>query len=108
MLGITTILRSLLGVGKMFALLWFCRTASINLHKKMALAIVGATMNFFDTHFVGNILNRLSYDLNNIDEIIPFQFPSFGTVSIYVQPIVFILVNVTKYIVKKGIIRYNW
>lgn len=81
MVGIMIILRSILSILKLFALLWFCRTASINLHKKMTLAIIGTAMAFFDTNFVGNILNRLSYDLYNIDEVIPFQFPSLGTVS---------------------------
>lgn len=43
---------------------------------------MGATMAFFDNHYIGNILNRFSYDLNNIDETIPFLFPVLGNVSI--------------------------
>lgn len=85
MAGLTIILSNFLYIAKYFALLWFCRTASIKLHKKMAVSILGATMTFFDTHFIGNILNRLSYDLNNIDEIIPFLFPTFASVSIYLN-----------------------
>lgn len=79
--GVMIGLRNVLYIIKYFALLWFCRTASINLHNKMASAIIGATMFFFDTHFIGNILNRMSYDLNNIDETIPGLFPTFGSVS---------------------------
>lgn len=84
MAGLMIIVSNLLYVLKYFALLWFCRTASINLHKNMTLSIIGSTMLFFDTQFVGNILNRLSYDLNNIDENIPFLFPAFENVSIFV------------------------
>lgn len=81
--GFLTIVRSILYIAKFFAVLWFCRAASIILHERMILAITRARMVFFDNHFAGNILNRFSYDLNNIDEYIPFQFPSLANVCTF-------------------------
>lgn len=79
--GILTVLRCLLGLAKYYALLFFCQRASVNLHKKMTLGLIGATMAFYDNHYIGNILNRFSYDLHNIDENLPFNFPSLTGVS---------------------------
>lgn len=55
-----------------FIMFYFTTKASINLHKKTFSAIVGATMNFFDDHLSGNILNRFSKDIGLIDEFLPF------------------------------------
>lgn len=81
-LVVLLLIEHVLQVGKYYALFWFCRNASMKLHKKMLLTIIGANMDFFDTHYFGNILNRLSFDLNSIDETIPSQFPSLANVSI--------------------------
>ncbi|XP_074031341.1 LOW QUALITY PROTEIN: probable multidrug resistance-associated protein lethal(2)03659 [Leptinotarsa decemlineata] len=56
---------------KCFAVLNFCRRSSVNLHKKMINRVVRAPMAFYDTHFIGNILNRFSQDLVNVDEYLP-------------------------------------
>lgn len=76
-----TLARSVLGLIKIYALYLFCQHASIKLHKAMTKGIIGATMSFFDNHFIGNIINRYSYDLHNIDEYIPLMFPGLGGVS---------------------------
>nr|CAH7727811.1 unnamed protein product [Callosobruchus chinensis] len=70
-----TILKSVMGLVKYYALLRFCRSASVRIHNAMSSCVVNAEMKFFDNHFIGNILNRFSYDLNNIDESLPFVFP---------------------------------
>lgn len=59
---------------KTYVLLSYCRRASINIHKSMLASILKAPMIFFDTHFIGNILNRFSQDMNNVDEMLPFVF----------------------------------
>lgn len=74
-------LKSITALIKMYCLLKFCQRASVRLHKAMTQGLMGAKMSFYDNHFIGNILNRFSYDLNNIDEFIPFLFPSLGSVS---------------------------
>lgn len=66
---------------KTYVLLSYCRRASINIHKSMLGSILAAPMAFFDTHFIGNILNRFSQDMNNIDELLPFVFTEVFRVS---------------------------
>lgn len=66
-----------------YAIFDYCRRASVNIHKEMVRNIMKATMAFFDTHFVGNILNRFSQDTNNIDEILPFTMRELLRVRIY-------------------------
>lgn len=79
--GILTAARCVVALIRFYCLLWFCQRASVNLHEAMVKGLSGATMSFFDNHFIGNILNRFSYDMNNIDEFIPFLFPGLGSVS---------------------------
>lgn len=93
MYGILTLLKCVMVLIQFYALLKFCQNASVKLHNAMTVGVVGATMSFFDTHFIGNILNRFSYDLNNIDEFIPFLFPGLGRVSMkYTTVLLMILI----------------
>lgn len=75
------IVKSAMGLVKFYVVLRFCRNASINIHSIMSSRMVNAVMTFFDTHFIGNVLNRFSYDLYNIDENLPFIFPDMVAVS---------------------------
>ncbi|KAJ8931651.1 hypothetical protein NQ314_015403 [Rhamnusium bicolor] len=79
---IMIIVKSAMGLMKFYALLSFCRSASINIHQVMTSTVIKAAMSFFDTHFIGNILNRFSHDLYNIDENLPYVFPELTSVNI--------------------------
>lgn len=67
-----TIMASLFTLGRAFFYFIFSTIASIRLHKVTFEKIMGATMQFFDTHRLGNILNRFSRDLAIVDENIPY------------------------------------
>ncbi|XP_018569050.1 probable multidrug resistance-associated protein lethal(2)03659 [Anoplophora glabripennis] len=56
---------------KTYFVLTFARRASVKLHKTMVDSILFSVMQFFDSHFIGNILNRFAQDLNVVDERLP-------------------------------------
>ncbi|CAG9826344.1 unnamed protein product [Diabrotica balteata] len=69
-----------------------CRRASINLHYALVKNILNAVMNFFDTHFIGNILNRLSQDLVMMDERLGYILnESFGVIYMMCGTVILIV-----------------
>ncbi|XP_023025675.2 ATP-binding cassette sub-family C member 4 isoform X1 [Leptinotarsa decemlineata] len=51
--------------------LFYSLSASIILHKHLSRSILNSFMTFFDSHYLGNIINRFSKDLSTLDETIP-------------------------------------
>ncbi|XP_067134910.1 ATP-binding cassette sub-family C member 4-like [Centruroides vittatus] len=52
-------------------LLKFFTAASTKLHNNMFRCIIRTPISFFDNNPVGNVLNRFSKDVNNMDDILP-------------------------------------
>ncbi|CAH0557527.1 unnamed protein product [Brassicogethes aeneus] len=72
MYSVAVVTSIMLDLIKYYTLLNFSRVASLNIHKAMSNSIINASMSFFDNHFIGNILNRFTQDLTNIDEELSF------------------------------------
>lgn len=53
---------------------YFGSRISIKLHRDTLKKVIIATMDFFDQHLSGNILNRFSKDTSFIDEILHYLF----------------------------------
>jgi ATP-binding cassette subfamily C (CFTR/MRP) protein 4 len=60
------------------------RKASISLHALLFERIVNASMDFFNSHYTGNILNRFSEDLLYVDERVPYSMYMVLEVRIYI------------------------
>lgn len=79
--SLVTLLSTILSVVTAILLFNFTRKASNGLHNTMVTAITSAVVEFFDSHFSANILNRFSKDLAIIDEQLPFLLFDFFEVS---------------------------
>ncbi|KAI2474106.1 ATP binding cassette (ABC) transporter subfamily C member [Diabrotica virgifera virgifera] len=97
MYTVMVILSLVLELLKTFAFLDFCKRASINIHKAMIKNVLHSVMAFFDTHFIGNILNRFSQDVINVDENLPFQLLNCLEVAINVGAAATLLMTVNPY-----------
>ncbi|XP_063867034.1 ATP-binding cassette sub-family C member 4-like isoform X1 [Scylla paramamosain] len=73
-----------------------CMKSSKTLHNNMFKAIIRVPIKFFDTHPVGQILNRFTKDLGQIDELLPTTMFDVITIFLTFMGIIFIiaLVNV--------------
>lgn len=73
-------------LGRAFAFFLFTSRASVRLHNAIFKNILQASMQFFDTHLIGNILNRFSRDLGLIDEYIPYLvFDAFAVRTVLIS-----------------------
>ncbi|XP_030749663.1 multidrug resistance-associated protein 4-like [Sitophilus oryzae] len=85
---------AVLALVKAYSLLRYCRKASINIHQAMCHSVINSAMSFMDNHFIGNILNRFSYDLDVIDEMLPFIFMEFFRSFINIGGILILIATV--------------
>ncbi|KAF7278635.1 hypothetical protein GWI33_008153 [Rhynchophorus ferrugineus] len=79
---------------KSYVFLGYCRRAAIKFHNIMCNRIINCRVSFLDTHFIGNILNRFSYDLDNIDEVFPMFFMNIIKASLSVVGVLLLIFSV--------------
>ncbi|RZB40222.1 ABC tran domain containing protein, partial [Asbolus verrucosus] len=77
-------------------LYYFAGKASVQLHSRMIDAIINATSTFFDKNFIGNILNRFSEDLTNVDEVVPATLDHIFRLFLSVVGISILIISVNK------------
>ncbi|KAL1506389.1 hypothetical protein ABEB36_005762 [Hypothenemus hampei] len=83
----------------------FARKASINLHNEMIEKLTTAVMNFYDNYFIGNILNRFSQDLTQIDENLPHTINHFTKIVFAVGGVVGLVTSVNwKFLIPAAIL----
>lgn len=58
-------------------------SSSKRLHDKMTIAILKASVLFFDTNPVGRIMNRFSSDMAIVDELFPYVFVDMVQLVLY-------------------------
>lgn len=86
---------AVLSLIKAYSILRYCRKASIRIHQALCHSIINCAMSFLDNHFVGNILNRFSYDLDVIDEQFPFIFMEFFRSFISIAGMLILIASVS-------------
>ncbi|CAG9825248.1 unnamed protein product [Phaedon cochleariae] len=86
-----------LALVKTYVFFDFSRRASVNIHKAMIQNVVHAMTSFFDTNFIGNVLNRFSKDLVNIDERLPFSISNLISSIFSIVGIVTLIATVKPY-----------
>ncbi|XP_050303780.1 probable multidrug resistance-associated protein lethal(2)03659 [Anthonomus grandis grandis] len=91
---ILIIVSTIIDLLKSYGFLLYCRRASIKLHKLMSSSVIHCLMTFLDSHFIGNILNRFSYDLDQVDEVFPFHFQDVIIAAFAVAGTLILLVSV--------------
>lgn len=71
MYSVLILIGGVLTFAKVYVTFFLNIKATRNIHKAMVSSVLNAAMTFFDSHYIGNIVNRFSKDLNNVDEVLP-------------------------------------
>ncbi|CAH1183388.1 unnamed protein product [Phaedon cochleariae] len=95
---------SFLSFIKIYFIFRFGRTASIKIHRTMVRSLVYGVMSFFDTNFIGNILNRFSQDLQNVDQPLVFNLMHFIRINFVITGIIILISTVNPYFLIFGLI----
>ncbi|CAH0564202.1 unnamed protein product [Brassicogethes aeneus] len=72
----------------------FALRASFRIHERMIRNIINAAMSFFDSCFIGNILNRFSQDMNQVDEALPTTISISMTIAFRNIGVIFLIASV--------------
>ncbi|KAJ8983685.1 hypothetical protein NQ317_003473 [Molorchus minor] len=116
MYSVVTIAATMLAFVRAFLNFSFCMRASKNLHKAITSTVINTYMYFFDSHFIGNIVNRFSKDIGTIDEYIPLLiYENFrgilvfiGTAALIASTNVFLVIPIVILLLKLYFIRRSY
>ncbi|RZB38622.1 ABC tran domain containing protein, partial [Asbolus verrucosus] len=101
---VTMIFSTIFVLFRAYTLFNFSSKASNKLHKAAFQAIIHSTMQFFDMHYIGNILNRFSKDMTTVDEYVPFLMYSCLKAAFLVGGVIILVVTVNFYFAIPAII----
>ncbi|XP_018014259.1 ATP-binding cassette sub-family C member 4 isoform X1 [Hyalella azteca] len=88
----------LLSLGRTILFFVICMTSSKRLHNKMFSAVIRVPIQYFDTHPIGQILNRFSKDLGQVDELLPSTLYDFLCISLNIVGIITVIASVNPYL----------
>ncbi|KAK2933435.1 AAA ATPase domain [Fusarium oxysporum f. sp. vasinfectum] len=68
---------------------------SLSIHAQLTKGVLEAKFSFFDTHSLGQILNRFTNDINKIDTSVNGSFISLSALCITTSSSLFVMISVT-------------
>ncbi|XP_042212324.1 ATP-binding cassette sub-family C member 4-like isoform X2 [Homarus americanus] len=88
-----------LSLGRTILFFVMCMTSSRKLHNRMFQSVIRVPIKFFDTHPIGQILNRFSKDLGQVDEFLPGTMLDFCTVLLNFLGIIVVIASVNIWVI---------
>ncbi|XP_071552963.1 ATP-binding cassette sub-family C member 4-like isoform X4 [Panulirus ornatus] len=76
-----------------------CMTSSRTLHNRMFKAIIHVPIKFFDTHPVGQVLNRFTKDIGQIDDFLPGTMWDFIEILLNFLGIIVVISSINIWII---------
>ncbi|XP_069987945.1 ATP-binding cassette sub-family C member 4 isoform X1 [Penaeus vannamei] len=83
-----------LSLGRTVLFFVMCMTSSRNLHNRMFQSVIRVPIKFFDTHPVGQILNRFTKDLGQVDELLPITVFDVVTILLNFLGIIAVIASI--------------
>ncbi|TPX76311.1 hypothetical protein CcCBS67573_g02441 [Chytriomyces confervae] len=103
-------------VGRSLLFFQLCVNSSLSLSRQVVKSVFGAEMRFFIENPAGRIMNRVSSDLNRVDENLPWTLFDFAVVVLsatstiiltaVVLPIILVIIPVMGYVFWKLRVQY--
>ncbi|KAK7083945.1 Multidrug resistance-associated protein 4, partial [Halocaridina rubra] len=88
-----------LSLGRTILFFIMCMTSSRMLHNRMFKSVIRVPIKFFDTHPVGQILNRFTKDLGQIDEMLPMTVFDVVTILLNFLGIIVVIASINIWVI---------
>ncbi|XP_066976379.1 ATP-binding cassette sub-family C member 4-like isoform X2 [Macrobrachium rosenbergii] len=88
-----------LSLGRTILFFVMCMTASRTLHNRMFKSVIRVPIKFFDTHPVGQILNRFAKDIGQIDDFLPGTMWDFVEILLNFLGIIVVIASINIWVI---------
>ncbi|XP_068230341.1 ATP-binding cassette sub-family C member 4-like isoform X1 [Palaemon carinicauda] len=88
-----------LSLGRTILFFVMCMTSSRTLHNRMFKSVIRVPIKFFDTHPVGQILNRFTKDLGQVDEMLPITIFDVVTILLNFLGIIVVIASINIWVI---------